>query len=617
MQINCRPSILRQRATGGTIQLFATGICAMSNVLQNNEERNQFSALSDNDDRFQVIFDAVNDGILIVDVTTGKFTDVNRAACSMLGYNKTELIDCHNIGTLSSGIHPYTLDMSFEPIERARSGEPQLLEWQCKTKDGILFWVELSIRRVDFGRIPSIVAVIRDITERKRLNTEIVYMAQHDVLTGLANRPVFTTAVDRAIAQSLRIGKNCSILYLDLDHFKDVNDTRGHLTGDRLLRLVAERLKAAVRLNENVARFGGDEFAILLGDHNEPTEIAALANRLIVSIGKPFWIDGNEVHIGVSIGVAIYGEDAGDAETLLSHADIALYRAKAEGRQTYRFFSDAMNEEVRSRVALTDELRSAISAGQLFLVYQPQVMAKDGRIIGVEALVRWRHPRRGILMPGSFLPMAESAGLMGALGQWVLREACRQGRQWIDAGIVPGRIGVNLSSAQFKAPLEFEKMIFAVLTETRLPPHLLELEITETTLIGLSSDHGEMMERLRRAGVKVALDDFGTGYSSLNYLRRFPVDRIKIAQEFISVIGTSVEAASIVKLILEFSRVFGNATIAEGVETLEQLSLLQDWDCREVQGFYFAPPMSAEAIVPVLSNGTIKPSMTNAAAFAA
>jgi predicted signal transduction protein with EAL and GGDEF domain len=376
-------------------------------------------------------------------------------------------------------------------------------------------------------------------------------------------------------------------------------------------------MQAAVRLNENVARFGGDEFAILLGDYNEPTEIAALANRLFVSIGKPFWIDGNEIHIGVSIGVAIYGEDARDAETLLSHADIALYRAKAEGRQTYRFFSDAMNEEVRSRVALTDELRSAISAGQLFLVYQPQVMAKDGRIIGVEALVRWRHPRRGILMPGSFLPIAESAGLMGALGQWVLREACRQGRQWIDAGIEPGTIGVNLSTAQFKAPLELEKMIFAVLTETRLPPHLLELEITETTLIGLSSDHGEMMERLRRAGVKFSLDDFGTGYSSLNYLRRFPVDRIKIAQELISVIGTSAEPASILKLILDFSRVFGNEAIAEGVETREQLSLLQDWDCREVQGAYFAPPMSAEAIVPLLSNGTIRPSMTNAAAFAA
>ena len=585
----------------------------MSNVLQNDEKRNQFSALSHIDDRFKVIFDAVNDGIFIVDPTTGGFIDVNQAACSMFGYNKTELIGC-NIGTLSSGIHPYTLDMS---LEKAHSREPQILEWQAKTKDGDLFWIELSIRHIEFGRIPTIIAVVRDITERKRLNAELVYMAQHDVLTGLVNRPMFATAVDRAIAQSLRIGKNFSILYLDLDHFKDVNDTRGHLTGDRLLRLVAERMQAAVRLNENVARFGGDEFAILLGDYNEPTEIAALANRLFVSIGKPFWIDGNEIHIGVSIGVAIYGEDARDAETLLSHADIALYRAKAEGRQTYRFFSDAMNEEVRSRVALTDELRSAISAGQLFLVYQPQVMAKDGRIIGVEALVRWRHPRRGILMPGSFLPIAESAGLMGALGQWVLREACRQGRQWIDAGIEPGTIGVNLSTAQFKAPLELEKMIFAVLTETRLPPHLLELEITETTLIGLSSDHGEMMERLRRAGVKFSLDDFGTGYSSLNYLRRFPVDRIKIAQELISVIGTSAEPASILKLILDFSRVFGNEAIAEGVETREQLSLLQDWDCREVQGAYFAPPMSAEAIVPLLSNGTIRPSMTNAAAFAA
>jgi len=588
----------------------------MSNVLQNNEERNQFSALSDNEDRLQVIFDAVNDGILIADPATGGFIDANRAACSMFGYNKTELVGC-NIGTLSSGTHPYTLDMALVRTEKARSGGPQIFEWQCKTKDGVLFWVELSIRAVEFGHMFAIVAIVRDITERKRLNTEIVYMAQHDVLTGLANRPVFMTAVDRAIAQSLRIGKKFSILYLDLDYFKDVNDTRGHLTGDQLLRLVAERLQAAVRLNENVARFGGDEFAILLGDHNEPTEIAALAKRLIVSIGKPFWIDGNEIHIGVSIGVAIYGADASDAETLLSHADIALYRAKAEGRQTYRFFSDAMDKEVRSRVALTDELRSAISAGQLFLVYQPQVMAKDGRIIGVEALVRWRHPQRGILMPRSFLPIAESAGLMGALGQWVLREACRQGRQWIDAGIEPGTIGVNLSSAQFKAPLELEKMIFAVLKETRLPPHLLELEITETTLISLSSEHGEMMERLRRAGIKVSLDDFGTGYSSLNYLRRFPVDRIKIAQEFISVIGTSAEAASIVKLILEFSRVFGNETIAEGVETLEQLSLLQDWDCREVQGFYFAPPMSAEAIVPLLSAETIKPSMTNVSAFAA
>ena len=383
------------------------------------------------------------------------------------------------------------------------------------------------------------------------------------------------------------------------------------------MRLVAERLKANVRPSDNVARFGGDEFAILIGRPSEPEEIVALANRLIRSINEAFLIDGNEVYVGASVGIETYSEDACDAETLLRHADIALYRAKAEGRGTYRFFCNAMNEEVRSRVALTDELRSAISTGQLFLLYQPQVLANDGRIIGVEALVRWRHPRRGILVPKSFLPVAESSGLMVALGQWVLREACRQARQWIDAGIEPRTIAVNVSSAQFKVPFELENNVLAVLTETGLPPHLLELEITETTLIGLLPEQVTMIYRLRGRGVKISLDDFGTGYSSLNYLRRFPVDQIKIAQEFISSLATSAEAASIVKLIIDFSRVFGSVVTAEGVETPEQLSLLQDWDCQKVQGFYFAPPMSGEAIVPLLSAGTIRPSMANVAVFAA
>jgi diguanylate cyclase (GGDEF)-like protein/PAS domain S-box-containing protein len=589
------------------------GGCAMRNVLREGKDLNPLFAFSGIPDRFQLIFDAVNDGIFIIDPATGRFTDINQPGCSMFGYDKAELIGC-DIGTLSSGIHPYTLDMSFELSRKASSEGPQIFDWQCKTKDGVLLWAEISVRYTEVGRVPIILAIARDVTERKRLDAQIVYTAQHDVLTGLANRPMFATALDQAIGQSLRAGKNFAVLYLDLDHFKDVNDTRGHLTGDRLLRLVAERLQAVVRLNENVARFGGDEFAILLGDLREPAEVAALANRIIVSIGKPFLIDGNEIYIGASIGVAIYGEDAYDAETLMSYADLALYRAKAEGRQTYRFFSDAMNDDVRSRVTLTDELRLAISNGQLFLVYQPQVRAKGGRIIGVEALVRWRHPRRGILMPGSFLPVAESSGLIGALGEWVLREACRQGRQWIEAGIVPGTISVNLSSAQFKAPLELEKIVFAVLTETRLPPHLLELEVTETTLINFLSQQEEVIQRLRGAGVRVSLDDFGTGYSSLNYLRRFPVDRIKIAQEFISEIATSAEAVSIVKLILGLSRVFGNDVIAEGVETPEQLGLLKDWDCPEIQGFYFASPMSAEAIVPLLSAGRINPSTTDAAA---
>jgi diguanylate cyclase (GGDEF)-like protein len=428
---------------------------------------------------------------------------------------------------------------------------------------------------------------------------------------------MFTTALEQAIAQSQRAGKKFAVLYLDLDQFKDVNDARGHLTGDRLLRLVAERLQAGVRANEMVARFGGDEFAILLGDQHEPEEIAALANRLIVGLGMPFSLDGIDINVGASIGVSVYGEDAHDAETLLSHADIALYRAKAEGRQTYRFFSTAMNKEVQSRVTLTAELRLAIPKEQLFLLYQPQVRARGGRIIGVEALVRWRHPSRGVLTPAYFLPTAESSGLIGPIGEWVLREACRQGRRWLDEGLAACPVSVNLATAQFKVPHELEKIVFAILVETRLPPEFLDLEITESTLINLSSENGEMIQRLRQAGIRFSLDDFGTGYSSLNYLRRFSIDRIKIAQEFISELAINTDAASIVKLILGLSRDFGKEVIAEGVETAEQLNLLQDWDCQNVQGFYFARPMSAEAIGPLLSAGTISPSKIGPAAVAA
>jgi EAL domain-containing protein (putative c-di-GMP-specific phosphodiesterase class I) len=273
-----------------------------------------------------------------------------------------------------------------------------------------------------------------------------------------------------------------------------------------------------------------------------------------------------------------------------------------------------MNTEVQSRVTLTTELRLAIPNEEIFLVYQPQVRVRDGRIIGVEALVRWAHPKRGILMPDCFLSVAESSGLIAPLSEWILREACRQGRLWLDMGTMLGPISVNLGSAQFKAPLELEKTVFTILRVTGLPPDMLDLEITESTLINLSSENGEMIQRMRQAGIRFSLDDFGTGYSSLNYLRRFSIDRIKIAQEFISELSTSAEAASIVKLILALSRDFGKEVIAEGVETPEQFNLLQGWDCQNVQGFYFARPMSAEAIGPILNAGTITPS--NPAALA-
>ena len=475
----------------------------------------------------RAIFDAVNDGIFIADPDTALLIDINEPGCRMFGYPRADLIG-RNVNSLSSGIHPHTEAVAIELNEKARRGRPQIVEWQFRKNGGALFWGEISLRFSVFDRTPVIVAVIRDLAERKQLDAQIVYMAQHDALTGLANRPMFAKAIDRAIARSLRAGTKCAVLCLDLDNFKDVNDTRGHLIGDRLLQVVAQRLRADTRVCENVARFGGDEFSILMNDVRNSAEISALADRLIASVSESYTIDGSEFHVGVSIGVAIFGEEASDAETLLSHADIALYRAKAAGRNVCQFFSSAMNDEVRSRVKMTDDLRLAIAAEQLFLVYQPQVKADDGRIIGVEALVRWQHPELGALSPARFLPIAESSGLIVALGEWVLRGACRQGRSWIDAGLVPGTMAVNLPTSQFRAPLELERLVFSVLAETGLPPALLELEITETALINLTPLHEEVIRRLQSAGVRFSLDDFGTGYSSLNYLRRLSVDRSRL-----------------------------------------------------------------------------------------
>ena len=450
------------------------------------------------------------------------------------------------------------------------------------------------------------VATHDDITDIRRIEAQVEHLAHYDELTGLRNRASFTNALNQSIEHTLHTGKAFAVLLLDLDHFKDVNDTRGHPLGDRLLRLVAERLQARVRVRENVFRLGGDEFAILVNNAPSQVKIATLAERLIGAVSRPFGIDGLDLHVGASIGVAICRNDNCDTHTLMSHADMALYRAKAEGRQSYRFYSAEMDEAVRSRVALTDELRVAIPGGQLFLTYQPQVTGENGRIVGVEALVRWNHPTRGILGPDSFLPVAESSGLIIALDRWVLREACRQGRQWIDAGIAPGTMCVNLSSAQFGQPLELEAYVMAVLAETGMPAHLLELEITESTLIGLMSEHREMIQRLRAAGIRFALDDFGTGYSSLNYLRLFTIDRIKIAQEFVADLTSNSDAAEIVKCILNLARVLGNEIIAEGVETPEQLRLLQEWSCPDIQGFYFAAPMTAEALSPLLTAGAIR-----------
>ena len=435
---------------------------------------------------------------------------------------------------------------------------------------------------------------------------KISWMARHDVLTGLANRTVFAEALQREIARAHRDGTNFAVLYLDLDHFKDINDTLGHPIGDLLLQSVAERLRANVRETDTVSRFGGDEFALIATELKQPGDAAILAEKVLAIMSEPVSLRDIEVRSGATIGIAVYGPESADAETLLSHADIALYRAKSEGRGTYRFFTEAMDAEVRTEFMLGAELRDAIASNQFYLVYQPQVEIYTGRIAGVEALVRWRHPTRGIVSPGQFIPIAEKSGLIVALGRWVMQESCRQMREWLDAGVAPSLIGVNLSARQFKAPHELENDIAAILQQTGVPPQRVELELTESVLMDASREHSDVLLRLRRAGFRIAIDDFGTGYSSLDYLRRFPVDRIKIAQQFM-IDPAEGSGDAILRAAIALARELKLEVIVEGVETAKQLQRVKSCGGRDVQGYYFSKPVGADAMTALLRKGSFRP----------
>ena len=572
-------------------------------VVDITERKRQEALLQQSEQRFRAIFETVTDAIFVLDIAAMKFVDVNQRAIDAFGYSREELLG-KSIGDLSLNEPPYSQADAETIIASALTGVPQVIEWRCRRKDGTLFWVENGIKRLLFGERDYLLCTLRDISYRKAAEEELRRMAQFDVLTSLPNRRLFVSNLERAVADSRRRDVGIAVLYIDLDHFKDVNDTLGHPVGDRLLSAVAQRLTANVRASDTVARFGGDEFAILATNLMEPAEAGILAQKLIDAIALPFPLGEHSVHSGISVGIAMY-EPGTDAETLLSHADVALYRAKADGRQTFRFFNDTMDAEVRERVHLVVELREAIAKKQFFLVYQPQVDVACGRITGLEALVRWRHPARGVLAPKSFIHAAERSGLINPLGNWVLRQACRQAKRWLDEGIAIGNISVNFSALQLKAPHNLEKEIDSVLVETELPARTLEMELTETTLMATAQAHGGILERLRERGVRIAIDDFGTGYASLAYLHRYPVDRIKLAKEFIAGLGDKPSDTAITQAVIGLARLLRIDIIAEGVETARQLEWLKCCGCTAVQGFYFGEPMSAEQITPLLRQGRL------------
>jgi diguanylate cyclase (GGDEF)-like protein len=389
---------------------------------------------------------------------------------------------------------------------------------------------------------------------------------------------------------------------LDLDGFKHINDSLGHPIGDKLLQSVATRLVASVRGADTVSRQGGDEFVVLLPDLQQPEDAAVMAGRILRDVAEPHLVDQQELHVTTSIGVSVFPDDGADAETLIKNADTAMYQAKENGRQSFQFFKPAMNARAVERQSIEESLRRALERQEFTLHYQPKIYIETGAITGAEALIRWTHPSRGPISPAQFIPIAEDCGLIVPIGRWVLRHAAQQAQAWVDAGLRPTTMAVNVSAMEFRDD-DFLRGLFAILDETRLTPRSLELELTESVLMKRVASTALILQTLRKGGVQVALDDFGTGYSSLSYLRKFPIDTLKIDQSFVAQIDSGDDDAAIVTAVLGMARSLKLRVVAEGVETFEQLEFLHARHCEEAQGYYFSRPVPAAQFAKLLETG--------------
>src|SRR6266702_4398837 len=471
-------------------------------------------------------------------------------------------------------------------------------------KDGALFWNQLYIAPVPDadGQTTHHIAVINDVTALIRYQEQLEYQANYDSLTRLPNRNLLRDRLQHALIVAQRHHKGVAVVFIDLDGFKNVNDSLGHSVGDRLLSVVADRIARCARARDTVARHGGDEFVIVMTDTGDEQSLIAWMERVRASISEPVWLDGTELYVGCSMGASLFPQDGDDAETLMKKADLAMYRAKDMGRNTFQFYQPEMNASVGARLNLERRLRRALRDNEFLLHYQPQVDIESGQIVGTEALVRWRDPEVGLVPPSSFIPVAEESGLIGPLSEWVLREACRQNKAWQDQGLPPARVSVNLSARVFQQR-DIAKLVMQVLAETGLEPQYLELELTESTIMRNAEEAVSMLNELHALGIGLAIDDFGTGYSSLSYLKRFPVDRLKIDRSFVSDIGESSDDETITSAIIALAHSLNLQVIAEGVETSTQLDFLKERACDEMQGYFFAKPLPHDAIPGMLQRG--------------
>jgi len=558
-------------------------------------------------ERGQVTLDSIGDAVMSTDVT-GKITYLNPAAERMTGWSR-ELAAGHPLEDVYRIIDGTTREALHSPTALAiQEDRTVALTPNCVLirRDGAEVPIEDSAAPVrdHRGYVTGAVVVFRDVSTTRALALRMAHQAQHDVLTDLPNRLLLNDRLTQAMALARRHKSKLAVLFLDLDRFKHINDSLGHDIGDRLLQAVAHRLLGCVRGSDTVSRHGGDEFIVLLPQVRRARDAAVSAEKILVALGAPHRIKQHDLHLTASMGIATYPADGADAETLTKHADLALLHAKERGGNSYRFFKAGMNARAIERQFLEHGLRRALARNEFVLHFQPQVSLKTGAIIAAEALVRWRHPQRGLVPPEQFVPIAEDCGLIVPIGRWVLHEACRQARVWQqDPNLRPIRIAVNISTAQLR-DRDFVAAVRDTLTTTGLAPRYLELELTESVLMQDSRSMTAQLQALKRMGVQLALDDFGTGYASLTCLKRFPIGRLKIDHSFVRDCAYDV---GLVRAMISMGTSLGMRVVAEGIETRQQRAFLQQEGCPEGQGYYFSRPLPAEEFSPLLGCHALRP----------
>ncbi|KXK31733.1 MAG: diguanylate cyclase/phosphodiesterase [Candidatus Brocadia sinica] len=568
---------------------------AIANVLAHAIERNQFiEKLGEKEERLELALWGTDLGLWDWNIQTGKVFYDKRLA-EMLDYTLEE-IELHG-DSWEKLIHPDDMPGMTKILNDHLNGKIECYEanYRILNKSGEWLWIldrGKVVERDRYGKPLRVVGTHRNITTQKRAEARILYMANHDILTDLPNRALFLDRLEQELAHAHRNNRILAVIFLDLDRFKIINDTHGHAVGDLLLKAVAERLRGCIREGDTVSRMGGDEFTLIITDIVHPQDVVPIAQKIHSKVSLPFHLEGRELHITPSMGITLYPLDAKDADSLIKKADTAMYHSKEQGRGNFKFYTEEMNVTILERAALENNLRKAPEKEELVVYYQPQINLVTGQVIGIEALVRWQHPHLGMISPGKFIPIAEEAGLIVPLGEWVLKTACSQIKKWHDAGFSTLRLAVNISAYQFKQQ-NFVDMITRVLKETSLGPHSLEIELTEGVIMQINEQIITTLYKLKAVGIQFTIDDFGTGYSSLGYLKRFPVDALKIDQSFIQDITTNPDDVAIVKAIIAIAESLKLRVIAEGVETHEQVAVLQKLCCNNIQGYVYSRPLPA------------------------